>query len=64
MVANLSALLVALFGRPDLLFRLRGRGWGHGGHAAEDVLAERYARGEIEVDEYRERLRVLKQPGS
>jgi putative membrane protein len=42
------------------LFRFRGRAWGRG-HSAEDVLAERYARGEIAVDEYRERLRVLKQ---
>ncbi len=43
------------------LFRFRrGARWG-GGHSAEDVLAERYARGEISVDEYRERLGVLRQ---
>jgi putative membrane protein len=39
-------------------FRFRGR-W-HRGQSAEDVLAERYARGEIPVEEYRERLEVLK----
>lgn len=33
----------------------------HRGHSAEDVLAERYARGEIAVDEYRERLSILKE---
>ena len=31
------------------------------GRSAEDVLAERYARGEITVEEYRERLGVLKE---
>ena len=41
------------------VFRLRGRGGGRS-HSAEDVLAERYARGEITVEEYRERLSVLK----
>ncbi|MGH2698628.1 MAG: SHOCT domain-containing protein [Actinomycetota bacterium] len=43
------------------LFRFRGRGRWQRGHSAEDVLAERYARGEISVDEYRERLSVLKE---
>jgi putative membrane protein len=43
------------------VFRLfRARGWGYRGYSAEEVLGERYARGEITVDEYRERLRVLK----
>jgi putative membrane protein len=46
------------------VFRFRrGGGWHHG-HSAESVLAERYARGEISVEEYRERLGVLKQRGS
>jgi putative membrane protein len=40
-------------------FRVR-RGWGRR-DAGEVVLAERYARGEISVDEYRERLAVLKE---
>ncbi|MGH2753509.1 MAG: SHOCT domain-containing protein [Actinomycetota bacterium] len=39
--------------------RSKRRGW-HQGHTAEAVLAERYARGEITVEEYRERLAVLK----
>jgi putative membrane protein len=31
------------------------------GHSAQGVLADRYARGEITVDEYHERLGVLKE---
>ncbi len=46
------------------LFRVRRSGRWHHHHSAEDVLAERYARGEINVDEYQERLNVLKKPGS
>jgi putative membrane protein len=34
-------------------------GWG-GRRGARSVLAERYARGDITADEYRERLTVLK----
>jgi putative membrane protein len=43
------------------LFRSRRR-WGrwHAERAPQDVLAERYARGEISEEEYRERLAVLK----
>ena len=43
-------------------FRFR-RNWAHRGPGAtaEGVLAERYARGEISVQEYRERLGVLKE---
>jgi uncharacterized membrane protein len=46
-----------------VLLRSRG-GWGPqrgGGHheSALDVLDARYARGEIDVDEYRERRSVL-----
>jgi putative membrane protein len=46
-------------------FRARGR-WGrwHAGQSGEGVLAERYARGEINEQEYRERLSVLKGTGS
>ena len=43
------------------LFRFRRGYASHRGHSAEDVLAERYARGEITVEEYRERLSVLKE---
>jgi putative membrane protein len=42
------------------VFRFRGARWQRG-HSAADVLAERYARGEITVEEYRERLSVLKE---
>jgi putative membrane protein len=38
----------------------RGRGRWQPERSAEGVLAERYARGEISDDEYRERLTVLK----
>ncbi|MEW2048065.1 SHOCT domain-containing protein [Streptomyces sp. NPDC005476] len=34
------------------------------GPVAEQVLAERFARGEIEEDEYRRRLTVLRSPDS
>ncbi|HZA39184.1 MAG TPA: SHOCT domain-containing protein [Actinomycetota bacterium] len=45
-------------------FRFRG-GWARGRpmQSAEGVLAERYARGEISDNEYRERLSVLKSTG-
>jgi putative membrane protein len=55
-------LIVALF----LAFRFArwGRGWGGSpywgrGPSAEEILRERYARGEISEQEYRERLEVL-----
>jgi putative membrane protein len=43
------------------IFRSR-RGWGrwHAQASPQNVLAERYARGEIAEEEYRERLNVLK----
>ncbi|MGW7367274.1 SHOCT domain-containing protein [Streptomyces sp. NPDC054841] len=37
------------------------RGWG--GRRAEDLLAERFARGEIDEDEYRRRLALLREQG-
>ena len=43
-----------------LFFRRRRRWWGSPRASGEAVLGERYARGEITEDEYRERLRVLK----
>lgn len=46
------------------VFRFRRGGRWRPGHSAEDVLAERYARGEISVEEYRERLNVLKERAS
>jgi putative membrane protein len=44
------------------LFRRRGHDW-HATTSAEGVLAERYARGEITADEYRQRLGVLQRKG-
>ena len=38
----------------------RRRGWQRG-PSAEDVIAERYARGEVSEAEYRERLAVLRE---
>jgi putative membrane protein len=38
----------------------RGRGPWSGGRRAQDILAERYARGEISGEEYRERLDGLR----
>lgn len=38
----------------------RRRGPWSGGDRAEDILAERYARGEISSEEYRERLEGLR----
>jgi putative membrane protein len=46
------------------VFRFRRGGRWHQGHSGENVLDERYARGEISVEEYRERLSVLKERGS
>jgi putative membrane protein len=48
---------VIIFG----FFRFRRKAWHHYGRSGENVLAERYARGEITVDEYRERLSVLRE---
>jgi putative membrane protein len=44
------------------LFRGRRGPW-RGTSSAEDVLAERYARGEIGADEYQQRLGVLQRKG-
>jgi putative membrane protein len=42
--------------------RRRARAWHqwHGGRSGEEVLGERYARGEIDESEYRKRLEVLR----
>jgi putative membrane protein len=42
-----------------VLFWRRGRGPRNGGDAATRILGERFARGEIDADEYRERLAQL-----
>lgn len=51
-------LWIGLFVGAFFLFRRRRDHWQI--HSAEEVLAERYARGEISVDEYRERRSVLR----
>jgi putative membrane protein len=51
-------LWIALFVGAFFLFRGRRDRWRT--HSAETVLAERYAKGEISADEYRQRLDVLK----
>ena len=48
------AVLAAAF----FLFRSRHGRWR--APSAEDIVAERYAKGEISVDEYRQRLDVLR----
>ncbi|HEX6421977.1 MAG TPA: SHOCT domain-containing protein [Acidimicrobiales bacterium] len=42
-------------------FRRGGPPWAR--HGGESVLAERYARGEIDADEYRQRRGVLREGG-
>jgi putative membrane protein len=51
-------LWIALFVGAFFLFRGRRDRWRT--QSAESVLAERYAKGEISADEYRQRLDVLK----
>lgn len=51
-------LLVGVF------FLLRGRRDRWRTSSAEEILAERYARGEIPADEYQRRLGVLRRKGS
>lgn len=41
----------------------RGRGHGVGPDRAREILGERYARGELSAEEYRERLRTLEEGG-
>ena len=58
-------LWIALFWGVAVLFFWRRRRWWGGPRASDEaVLGERYARGEITEEEYRERLRVLKETRS
>jgi putative membrane protein len=57
-------LWIVLFWGLVAFFFWRRRGFRHDLRVSgEAVLGERYARGEITEDEYRERLRVLKDTG-
>jgi putative membrane protein len=51
-----------------VLFRGTGRAGGSGeggtGRSALDTLAERFARGEIDAEEYQARARILREAGS
>ena len=51
------AIIAALF----FVFRRRPGGWHHEERTGESVLAERYAKGEISEEEYRQRLSVLRE---
>jgi putative membrane protein len=59
---GLLFLWIVLFWGIVAFFFWRRRGWRRDPSAsAEAVLGERYARGEITEEEYRDRLRVLKE---
>lgn len=53
---------IALFVGAFLFFRRRGERW-HS-HSAREILSERYARGEISADEYKQALGVLRREGA
>ena len=53
-------LWIALFVGAFFLFRRRHDHWQR--HSAEEVLAERYAKGEISADEYRQRCSIRWSP--
>ncbi len=54
-------LWIAVLAVVVVRFRRAGPPWGR--HSGESVLAERYARGEIDADEYRQRHGVLREMG-
>ena len=55
-------LVKALSGRsPNTTVPDNSRGPGAGGGRAREILEERYARGELSTEEYRERLRTLEE---
>jgi putative membrane protein len=53
-----ALITAAVFVARNVIGGHRGPGSGRGG-GAEDVLAERFARGEIDEDEYRQRMTLL-----
>lgn len=55
----LLLLLLLLTAIVIALLRRRDRGHGDGGDSPKRILGERFARGEINADEYRERLAQL-----
>lgn len=61
-VVVLLVLAVRVFGG-GLTDRAGGAAPSHGPSRAQEILDERYARGELTTEEYRERLRVLREGG-
>lgn len=59
-VALVRYLTASHHGRPGGSPPASGGPWG-GNRRAEDLLAERFARGEIDEDEYQRRLTVLRE---
>ncbi|MEU8660385.1 SHOCT domain-containing protein [Actinoplanes philippinensis] len=58
----LSLLLVVLLVAPALTALFAFRPWA--GRSAERILADRFAHGEIDADEYRQRLATLRSAAS
>ncbi|MEU6812902.1 SHOCT domain-containing protein [Streptomyces sp. NPDC046831] len=69
MALGMVLLWALLIGAGVLVFRSLNRGSGQAPDSAgrpgpEQLLAERFARGEIDEDEFRRRLSVLRQDGT
>jgi putative membrane protein len=60
MLGPLLFWTLVIVGGVVLLRHLRGTPWGTGPPAPESLLAGRFARGEIDEEEYRRRLAVLR----
>ncbi|WP_026534110.1 SHOCT domain-containing protein [Arthrobacter sp. H14] len=61
-IVLIIVLVKALSGRPQNTAGAdNSRGPGTGGDRAREILEERYARGELSTEEYRERLRTLEE---
>jgi putative membrane protein len=61
MLLSSLSLLFLLFGAGYLLYRAVQRDGGQESKPADQTLAQRYARGEIDEQEYRHRLGVLRE---
>ncbi|WP_051441570.1 SHOCT domain-containing protein [Arthrobacter sp. H14] len=63
-IVLIVVLVKAVSGRsPNTAGPDNSRGPGTGGGRAREILEERYARGELSTEEYRERLRILEEDG-
>lgn len=63
MILFWAVLVLAIAAAVRYLDRKRGESFPPPPPAAEQVLAERFARGEIDADEYRQRLDMLRRAG-